>query len=291
MTVSAFRPRLSGLTSDAANASALPWTATCRALILDLDGTLMREREVVEGAADLLRTYEDRYVVVSNNSTHTAAQMARRLRLAGLTVLPDRLVLAGEMTIQYLRARHPDARVMLYASVGLRRYAQQSGCHLVNENADIVVLALDKRFSYVVLERITRELTRGAQFIASNADASHPGPDGWVVPETGALMQAVMTSSGCEPAHVVGKPGPAMFEEGLRRLGRPREEVVVIGDNPDTDALGAVRAGLRYLLVGDGEYADALTLADLMRCASPAHTAMPEYPVSSASRTTHRRCS
>jgi HAD superfamily hydrolase (TIGR01450 family) len=245
------------------------------ALILDLDGTLMREREPVAGAAHLLRAYHDRYVVVSNNSTHTAGQMARRLRSAGLAVAADRLVLAGEMTIRYLRERHPDARVMLRASGALRRYALQSGCRLVDDDADIVVLALDKRFGYAALESVTRQLTRGARLVVSNTDASHPGPGGCVVPETGALMQAVMMSAGCQPMHVVGKPGPAMFEEGLRRLGRPPEEVLVIGDNPDTDALGAVRAGLRYLLVGDGEHADAKTLAGLMACGVAAHATLP----------------
>jgi 4-nitrophenyl phosphatase len=275
MTVSSSHLRLasSSLASDRPAAS--PWVAERPALILDLDGTLMREHEPVEGAADLLRAYHDRYVVVSNNSTHTAIQLARRLRAAGLAVEPDRLVLAGEMTVQYLCARHPEARVLLCASTGLRRYAVQRGCQLVEDGADIVALALDKRFTYGLLGRVTQELVRGAKLVVSNADINHPGPDGLVVPETGALMHAVMSSSGCAPSHVVGKPGPAMFEEGLRRLGHPREEVVVIGDNPNTDALGAVRAGLRYLLVGDGEHADAATLADLVRCEIPAHAALP----------------
>lgn len=245
------------------------------ALILDLDGTLMRECEPVEGAADLLRAFEDRYVVVSNNSTHTAGQMARRLRASGLSVPSDRLVLAGEMTIRYLREHHSGARIMLCASVGLRRYAARHGCQLVDDNADLVVLALDKRFGYAALERVTRQLTQGARLVVSNADTSHPGPGGSVVPETGALMQAVMASAGCEPLHIVGKPGPAMFEEGLRRLGRRREDALVIGDNPDTDALGAVRAGLRYLLVGDGPHADAASLAVLMRRPVRAHADVP----------------
>jgi HAD superfamily hydrolase (TIGR01450 family) len=275
MTVSSTRSRFAGSSLDSDRPVAPPWVAERPALILDLDGTLMREHEPVEGAADLLRAYHDRYVVVSNNSTHTAIQLARRLRAAGLVVEPDRLVLAGEMTVQYLCARHQDARVLMCASSGVRRYALQHGCRLVEDGADIVALALDKRFTYSVLGRVTQELVRGAQLVVSNADVSHPGPDGLVVPETGALMQAVMAASGCVPSHVVGKPGPAMFEEGLRRLGCSRDEVVVIGDNPNTDALGAVRAGLRYLLVGDGEHADAATLADLVRREIPAHAVLP----------------
>jgi HAD superfamily hydrolase (TIGR01450 family) len=267
------------LASLARPAAGAPWTAERPAVILDLDGTLMREEEPMDGAAEMLRAYHDRYVIVSNNSTHTAVQLARRLRRAGLAVEPDRLVLAGELTIRYLRSRHPRARVLLCASAGLKRYAAQSGCQLVEEDADIVALALDKRFSYAQLERITQALARGAQFVVSNADANHPGPGARLVPQTGALMQAVMVASGCSPAHVVGKPGLAMFEEGLRRLGRPREEVVVIGDNPGTDALGAVRAGLRYLLVGDGDHADAATLAELMQSATSPHAVLPEARV------------
>lgn len=235
----------------------------------------MHEHEPIEGAAELLRIFHDRYVVVSNNSTHTAAQLARSLRAAGLPVAPDRLVLAGEQTVQYLNVYHPGARVLMCASASLKRYAAQRGCHMVDKDADIVMLALDKRFGYGALERVTQELVRGARLVISNADATHPGPQGRVVPETGALMRAVLACAGQVPLHVVGKPEAAMFQEGLRRLGRPAQDVVVIGDNPDTDALGAVRAGLRYLLVGAGRYADAATPAELMRRACPAHTALP----------------
>jgi HAD superfamily hydrolase (TIGR01450 family) len=244
-------------------------------LILDLDGTLMREQEAVEGAAELLRACHDRYVVVSNNSTHTADQLVRRLRTAGLRIEPQRIVLAGESAVQYLRGRHPHARVLMCASASLRRYALHHGCHLVEEGADIVMLALDKRFNYGLLERVTHELARGARLVVSNIDATHPGPQGRLVPETGALMQAVLACSGQQPLHVVGKPEPAMFEEGMRRLGMRSDEIVVIGDNPATDALGAVRAGMRYLLVGGDPNADAANLAELLRSPVAAHDELP----------------
>jgi HAD superfamily hydrolase (TIGR01450 family) len=261
--------------NPAAPAPALPWVLERPGLILDLDGTLMREQEAVEGAAELLRACHDRYVVVSNNSTHTADQLVRRLRTAGLRVEPHRIVLAGETAVQYLCSRHPRARVLMCASASLRRYALHHGCQLVEEGADIVMLALDKRFNYGLLERVTHELAHGARLVVSNIDATHPGPQGRRVPETGALMQAVVACSGQQPLHVVGKPEAAMFEEGMRRLGMTAAEIVVIGDNPATDALGAVRAGLRYLLVGHDANADAANLADLLRSPVAAHAELP----------------
>jgi HAD superfamily hydrolase (TIGR01450 family) len=253
----------------------LPWHAERPGLILDLDGTLMREHEAIDGAAELLRAFGDRYVIVSNNSTHTAVQLTRRLRAAGLRVDPERLVLAGECSVHYLRAHHPRARVLMCASATLRRYARQRGCLLVEEDADIVMLALDRRFNYAWLEHLTQELLRGAQLVVSNTDATHPGPRGIVVPETGALMQALVACSGRTPLHVVGKPETAMFEEGLRRLRMAPEQAVVIGDNLCTDALGAVRSGLRYLMVGSHTLADAPTVRELLRRTMPAHGALP----------------
>ena len=43
----------------------------------------------------------------------------------------------------------------------------------------------------------------------------------------------------------VAKPDPAIFREGLRRLGTDAEETVYVGDNPDHDVIGAAGAGIR----------------------------------------------
>ncbi|WP_459616077.1 HAD-IIA family hydrolase [Bordetella sp. 2513F-2] len=233
-------------------------------LILDLDGTLIREHEPLDGASALLHAFRGRFVIVSNNSTHTSRQLAQRLQRMGLPVRPADLVLAGEQMVAYLRREHAGARVLLRASAALRRHAAARGCQLVDRDAHVVALALDKRFDYAALSDLVRELARGARLVVSNADLSHPGPDGLAIPETGALLQAVQACSGIVPWHVVGKPEPAMFHEGLRRLGSAPAATLVIGDNPDTDALGARRAGLRHVLVGNDARASAATPAELL---------------------------
>lgn len=43
----------------------------------------------------------------------------------------------------------------------------------------------------------------------------------------------------------VAKPDPAIFHEGLRRLGTAAHETVYIGDNPAHDVIGAAGAGIR----------------------------------------------
>jgi HAD superfamily hydrolase (TIGR01450 family) len=234
-------------------------------LIVDLDGTLIREHEVLAGAAQLLRRFDGRYVVVSNNSTHSPDSLSRKLHRMGLKVAPQALVLAGEQTLAYLRREHPKARIFLSGSRALQQMALAMGCDLVRDEAEVVVLALDPHFNVARLTHIVNQLRRGALLVVANADATHPGPRGSVVPQTGALLAAVRTASGVAPHRIIGKPGPLLLAEGMRRLSARADGCVLIGDNPDTDGLGARAMGMACILVGAHERADVPELAALWR--------------------------
>jgi len=268
--------RASLLSPSASPTAEPPWTQRSHGLILDLDGTLIRGHEVIPGAGELLTRWAGRYVIVSNNSTDTAAGLAPRLRALGLPVQAGSLVLAGEQAVRHIARGHPRARLMLCGSETLRACAAGLDLALVTRDADIVLLARDRDFSYATLQALARELAAGALLMVSNGDLTHPGPQGSVVPETGALLRAVLACApGIRPL-ILGKPAAMLFQEGLRRLGLPAGDVTVIGDNARTDALGAARLGMAYLLVGDAPHADAPDMARLLAAARPRRHALPE---------------
>ncbi len=252
-----------------------PWTARSRGLILDLDGTLIRGHEVIPGASELLTRWAGRCVIVSNNSTDTAAGLAPRLQAMGLPVQAETLVLAGEQAVRHIARQHPRAAVLLCASDALRTLAARLGLALVARDADIVLLARDLSFGYGTLQTLASELARGAALMVSNGDLTHPGPQGAIVPETGALLQSVLACAPDARPRILGKPGAMLLEEGLRRLGLAPADATVIGDNVRTDALGAVRLGIGYLLVGNAPYADAPNVARLLDSACPRRHALP----------------
>ncbi|WP_051953424.1 HAD-IIA family hydrolase [Xenophilus azovorans] len=258
--------------------------AHARHLLLDLDGTLVRQNEAIDGAARLLERFAGRFAIVSNNSTHTAQGLSLRLRRLGLRVPAERIVLAGERAAGLLARQRPAARVMVFGSAALQRHARALGLQLVAADAEVVLLALDVRFSHARLAAVANELLRGARLLVANADATHPGLRGRVVPETGALLAAVTAASGVQPWRIVGKPEPLLFEEGLRCLGADPASTVVVGDNPATDAAGAARLGLACVLVGDAPGALAPSVAGLLASGGPVHA--PFAPAGAASLST-----
>jgi 4-nitrophenyl phosphatase len=234
-------------------------------IILDLDGTLIRETEVLDGAQRLLTCFAERHVIATNNSSDTAETLATRLDGLGLRVAPDRLVLAGEQALHLIAASYPGARVLLLAAAPLHERARALGLHPDDQNGEVVLLCRDPAFSYDKLRCAADHLLRDVPFFVANSDLTHPGADGRLVPETGALLAAVMAcAGGARPPVIIGKPHAHLYQQALARLGLPPGRVVMIGDNPDTDAKGATALGIATLLVGTHREAMADTPTNLL---------------------------
>ena len=91
----------------------------------------------------------------------------------------------------------------------------------------------------------------GAELIVANPDRTHPGKDRAVVPETGALLSAVLACTGEVPYRVIGKPEPPMFWKALSLLGAEGAGAVMIGDNVETDGRGALRTGMTFIHIDE----------------------------------------
>lgn len=221
--------------------------------IIDLDGTLSVGDGLTRGAARLVAATGGAYVVVSNNSSHDPEGLAEELARRGLSLAPERIVLAGKVAVELLATQRPNARVMLLGSRAIARLAERAGLQLTDHGPHVVLLARDEHFSYARLARAANAVLAGAELVVTNTDATHPGPGGSVVPETGTLLAALRACCGPVPFRSIGKPGPLLFEAALRILGTAPASTLVIGDNPDTDGAGAARLGMRFLLVRDGD--------------------------------------
>jgi len=235
-----------------------------RAFLVDLDGTLISNRQTLPGAHDLLARLGDRFVVVSNNAEDTPAQLARQLELTGLLVPAERLVLAGttalEMIAQEPAKTHTGRRVMLLGSFELRRYGLGLGLDMTEHDPDVVLVARDRDFSYARLEAAANAIRKGARLVVANPDLVHPGPESSVVPETGALLAAILACTGPVPYEIVGKPEPTLFLRALSLLGARAEDSVMVGDNLRTDGAGARRLGMQFMAVQAGRRLAALSV-------------------------------
>lgn len=223
------------------------------AFLFDLDGVLCRGDEPIPGAAEAvagLRGSGKGVAFVTNNSARTPAMVADRLRGVGVSADPSEVETSALTTAELLGERRV-RRVFVIGEAGIREALAERGIDVLDGEpsaVDAVVVGWDRRVDYPRLRRASLLIQHGASFIATNADASYPAPEGrW--PGAGALVAAIETTTGVR-AEVVGKPQPPILRSALRRAGGGRP--LVIGDRLDTDIAGANALGWDSLLVLTG---------------------------------------
>jgi HAD superfamily hydrolase (TIGR01450 family) len=240
-----------------------------RLAIFDLDGVVYRGDRPIRGASALAGAVHERGIWVrfaTNNSMATRTEYAVRLTRMGIAATAAEVVTSTSATIDHLRAHMPEVRRVLavgapgmiaelggagfvvtpVAEAAPREYSGGS----LPARYDAVICGLDQEIDYRRIAIAASAIRDGARFVATNADARYPVPEGFL-PGAGAVVAAIRTASRVEPL-VIGKPEPAMFLSILERAGVPPEEALVIGDSPDADIVAARRAGIPSVLVLTG---------------------------------------
>ncbi|MGQ9734068.1 MAG: HAD-IIA family hydrolase, partial [Candidatus Bipolaricaulia bacterium] len=226
-----------------------------RAFLIDLDGVLIRGSLPLPGAAEALERLRElggKVLIFSNNSTRSRRAFAQRLQGLGFAIESEEVVNSAYILGQRLLELSGPSRAFMIGEEGLKEELELAGHHLVGpEEADFLVVGMDRQLTYEKLRQALRALRRGARFLAANADPTFPTPEG-EVPGAGAIVGAI-TGMGFPPEEVVGKPSPIAFRVALQAAGVSNaRNCLVIGDRLETDILGAREAGLDSALVLTG---------------------------------------
>jgi HAD superfamily hydrolase (TIGR01450 family) len=218
----------------------------------DLDGVVWRGDDPIPGSAEGIETLRAgglRVVFVTNNSSATRADYAKKLATCGVPAEPDD-VLSSAMAAAALLAADlaPGARVLACAGPGVREALERVGLVAVDSGpADAVVVGWHRDFDFAGLTVASDAVREGARFVATNIDPTYP-TSGGVMPGNGALVAAVQTAAGRAP-EVAGKPMAPMAELVARACG---PHGVMIGDRPSTDGAFAAALGWPFALVLSG---------------------------------------
>ena len=232
----------------------------------DLDGVIWRGQRPVDGSIETVRALAQagkRLCYVTNNSSEPAEAVAARLAQMGAPSDPSLVLTSADAVAKTIQERVSGARGRLACVLGgpgLREAAERVGMRVASEAeahlASIVLVGLDKEFTYDRLRAATLAIRSGAVLIASNADPTYPVEDvSW--PGAGAILAAVVAATGATPI-VAGKPHPGLFGLAERVLGGA--PALAIGDRVETDVAAAHAAGWAAALVLTGA-ASLATLA------------------------------
>ncbi|PSP39291.1 HAD family hydrolase [Halobacteriales archaeon QH_2_66_30] len=225
---------------------------TLRGAIVDLDGTVYRGGDLVDGAAtgiDALRAAGADVLFFSNNPLKDGDAYLDHLAGLGLDVDGMQACSAGVVTTEYLQAHHADEEILLIGDDGLREQLRAADLLLTTDpdQCDVLVASWTESFDYGDMQTALDAVGPDTVFLGSDPDRTFPMEDGGLVPGSGAIIGAVAAVVGRDPDAILGKPSEAALSAALDRL--------------DTDLRMGDRAGMTTVLTLSG-VTDRADIAD-----------------------------
>jgi len=232
-----------------------------KALVIDLDGSVYHGNTLIERADEALNSLGKKYdmLFLTNNSTRSRAEFARKLANFGISCTKQQLITSGYASAKYIQEHYASSKVYVIGEQGLKDELTEHDITICEEDCDCVLVGLDKEFNYKKMSKASTFILKGAVFIATNTDPFLITSAG-VIPGAGSLVTAIETASG-KKAIVTGKPSAFITDLIVKKLKVKPEEILIVGDNLQTDILMGIKGGMRTALVLTG----ASKLSDVER--------------------------
>ncbi len=256
---------------------ACPQTSTTELLerydvfLLDAYGVLVHAGGAMPGAAEFLenvRAAGKEFRVVTNDASRLQSTAAAFYRGYGLGITQEQVITSGQLLAPFFASNGlAGAQCMVLGPADSFAYVEQAGGVPIAPDAhttvDAVVLCDDAGYPFLktmdaLLSNLCRHFDRGLapKLILPNPDVIYPAADGGFGYTSGAaalLLETALAQRYPElrPTFArLGKPFGPMFEEAIR--AHPDARVVMIGDQLETDIVGARTQGLDAVAVDTG---------------------------------------
>jgi len=225
-------------------------TFMVQAVLLDLDGVLYIGNQVINGAAQAVQRLHDagiKVAGVTNTTTQAKYNVALKLQNLGIPLNEQHLFTPASLAKNYIGNK----TAQLYIREDLRSDLQ------VNENKtkpDYIVMGDMGGLGYPpqVLHEIFLHLMQGADLLALHKNRFWQKEDGLHL-DLGTWVAALEYASG-KQAKIFGKPSHDFFLHICRQLNVSPSQTLMVGDDIESDILGAQQAGLQTALVQTGKY-------------------------------------
>ncbi|ALC82252.1 MULTISPECIES: TIGR01457 family HAD-type hydrolase [Bacillus] len=224
-----------------------------KAYLIDLDGTMYNGSEKIEEAGIFVKKLIEKkipYLFVTNNSSRTPEQVAKKLVEFDIPATEEQVFTTSLATANYIAEKKKNASVYCIGEEGIKKALSEKGFTFAKENADVVVVGIDRDITYEKLAIGALAIRNGAEFISTNGDIALPTERGFL-PGNGSLTSVLTVTTVTQPTFI-GKPEPIIMEQAMKQLGIAVEDTLMVGDNYDTDILAGIRSGMDTLLVHTG---------------------------------------
>lgn len=222
-----------------------------KGVVFDLDGTLYLGDKAVYGAVETVNALiEQGYQVfyLTNNSGKTRWQIVQKLNKMGFGVSADSTY-CGSYAISTYLACNKITPIYVIGTDNLKNELISYDIG-VEDSTDVsaVVVGIDLSFSYEKITMALEAISNGAKLIVANTDSNYPVGNNRKLPGCGAMVAAIVASTGHVPDFHVGKPNVYMLDLICKEHRLSSADICVVGDSIESDIAMAIKFGCQSIL-------------------------------------------
>ena len=250
--------------------SFLSLAANFKAIFLDSYGVLKNYKGLIDGvqkSIDALRDQNITIRILTNDASRSQEQQAEsfaRLGLQGIDA--SEIITSGMMARDFLQQKINAGKIAYLGTENSAHYILQSGLEHIAvsdiqasdlDNISAFVFLDDEGFdwNYDINKTINLLRKKNIPVIVANSDKIYPVSSNDVAIATGGIAKLAESILDKKFLHF-GKPDTQMFIyafEDLNRQGNyKKEDILMVGDNLNTDILGGNKFGVKTALVLSG---------------------------------------
>ena len=227
-----------------------------KGILSDIDGTLYFKGAPVPGAieaVEILREKGIKLLFFTNTDSKTPKNVYKSLIEYGFKVKEEE-IFTPIIALKEFLADKTQAKLYLVTTEEVKEEFQEFHHVKGSEVPDYVIVGdfrdnwdvnrLNIAFKYVI--------KHNAILIGTQGNKYYLDVNGEPVIDTGSFVHMIANAANVKPM-IFGKPSKEYFLQSLKKLKLSSEDIIVVGDDIETDILGAQNANLRGILVKTGK--------------------------------------
>ena len=221
-------------------------------VFLDLAGVLYEGDQAVPGAVEAVERLRASNLPVrflTNSTRRPKRVILQKLVAMGFAVDASEILTPAQAACDWLRREGFAPHLLIHPDL------EEDFADAPERDKLAVVLGdAGEYFTYDRMNVAFRKLMHGAPFLALATNRVFKDTDGELSLDAGAFVRALEFSSGTSSL-LLGKPSPDFFMAGVRSMECDPRDVVMIGDDAESDVAGALEAGIGMaILVRTGKF-------------------------------------
>jgi HAD superfamily hydrolase (TIGR01458 family) len=232
-----------------------------KGILSDIDGTLYFKGSPIPRAVETvsyLRELGLKILFFTNTDSKSPKTVLKILKDYGFSVNEEE-IFTPIIALKEFLTKYPNKKLFFVTTAEVEEEFQKFPKVSGSEIPDFVIIGdfhdnwdvnrLNDAFKYVF---------KGAKLLGTQGNRYYLDKFGEPVIDTGSFVEMIANAANVEH-RIFGKPSKEFFLQALKKINLEPEEVLVIGDDLESDIQGAINTGIKGILVktGKGQYYDS----------------------------------